>query len=615
MLSAANAEHAAGRLVEAERLASQVLARMPENTQARLLLGVLTGKTNRDAEALEHLKHVIQANPASFEALFWTSILFRRAKQFEEALTYAKKTVEVRPEDAHGQNNLGLCYLDLLRLDEAVECFRSASAIRPDMAPIQHNLGTALYMLGRDIDSAKAFDRAITLNPRAVDSFLSLGQVMLSQTNPSAAAECARRALSMSAATAAGHLLLASALVEDSRPAEAEPHLKRAIQLDPQDAQAQALLGMRFQSLGRFEEANEQLKKSMASQPRQGFAYFAYAHNNKITEKDLPRLETMETLVAEGGLPPRELDFLHYGLGRSLESLGKYERAIQHFDEANRIAYRIKFGDAEFDRAQYARNFDRIIETFSQDSLDHHQTRGDPSDLPIVIVGMMRSGTTLTEQILSSHPMVGPAGEDRFWPQNWQRVLGKTPNSMAPSSLAAVASDYLKRLDKVAPGFSRVTDKMPANYEFLGPIHLSLPNARIIHMCRNPLDTCISIYTTPNRVPVEFAYNRDNIAFAYEQYQRLAAHWRAVLPANRLLEIVYEELVADPEAVTRNILEFCGLEWDDACLHHERNDRNVITPSLWQVRQPMYSSSIGRWKRYEPWLGAFQRLLPANAEP
>ena len=482
------------------------------------------------------------------------------------------------------------------------------------MAQIQHNLGTALYMQGRDLEAAKAFDLALAINPRADDSMLSLGQVMLSQTNPTAAAECARRALSMKPNNPSALLLLASALVEDSRPAEAEDYLKRAIKLDPKDAKAQALLGMRFQSQGKFKEANIQLRKSMESTPKQGFAYFAYVHNNKVSEGDLGMVDQMERLATEGGLPPRELNFLHYGLGRALESLGEFERAIKHYDQANRIAYRIKFGDRRFDRASYAANFDRIIKTFSKELLDKARGHGDPSDLPIVIVGMMRSGTTLAEQILSSHPMVGAAGEDRFWPMNWRRALASTPNLLDTPSLRPLAKAYLRRLQQVVPNKPRVTDKMPANYEFLGTIHASLPNVRILHMRRNPVDTCFSIYTTPNRVPIEFAYDRENIVFAYRQYQRLMEHWRSVLPPARFLEVSYEELVLDRETCTRRIVEFCGLEWNEACMSPERNDRSVVTPSLWQVRQPIYTSSIGRWKKFRPWLGAFERLVNQGSE-
>ena len=210
--------------------------------------------------------------------------------------------------------------------------------------------------------------------------------------------------------------------------------------------------------------------------------------------------------------------------------------------------------------------------------------------------------------------MVGAAGENRFWPMNWRRALASTPNLIDTPSLRPLAKAYLRRLQQVVPNKPRVTDKMPANYEFLGTIHAALPNVRILHMRRNPVDTCFSIYTTPNRVPVEFAYDRENIVFAYQQYQRLMEHWRSVLPPARFLEVSYEELVLDRETSTRRIVEFCGLEWNEACMSPEHNDRSVVTPSLWQVRQPIYTSSIGRWKKFRPWLGAFEGLVDQGSE-
>jgi hypothetical protein len=210
----------------------------------------------------------------------------------------------------------------------------------------------------------------------------------------------------------------------------------------------------------------------------------------------------------------------------------------------------------------------------------------------------------LVEQILSSHPKVGGAGEQRFWPNHRPELLREG------ADFHGLGRQYVDRLQHVAPGFERVVDKMPSNYELCGPIHISLPKAKIIHMRRHPVDTCISIYTTPNRVPISFAYNRANIVFAYRQYRRLMAHWRSVLSPDAFLEVDYEAVVSDREGQVRRIAEFLELEWSDALLHHESTERNVLTPSLWQVRQPIYTSSIQRWKRYEPWLREFAELLP-----
>ena len=611
LMETANAAHLAGRLAEAEKAASEALQANPNSVAARLLLGVIAGKTGRTDIATEHLERVLAADPRSYEALIWLSMLRRRAGELPEAEALALRAMKARPDDAYGYNNLGLCYLDQLRLTEAADAFGRAVALRADQAPTFHNLGTALYLLGRDLEATKAFDRAIMLAPRAVESYLSLGQTLLSQTDPTGAAECARRAIALSPKSASARLLLAGALIEDGQTAVAEKHLREAIDLNPQEAGAHSLLGMRLQSLGRLGEANASLRRSIELNPKQGFAYSALIHNMKVTDADRQMLDEMERLVAEGNLPPRELDFLHYGLGKARENLGEYEDAMRHFDEANRLAYQIKFGQETFDRVSYAQDFDRLIETFSKAELDRARPLGDPSDTPIVIVGMMRSGTTLAEQILSSHPQVGAAGEQRFWPHNWRGVFGRDGRGLDPQAARVTATAYLARLRLVAPGNAHVTDKMPANYEYLGPIHAALPNARIIHMRRNPVDTCISIWATPNRVPIDFAYNRENIVFAYEQYLRLMDHWRSVLPEDRFLEVNYEDLVDDREAAARRMLAHVGLVWDDALLHHEDNVRSVVTPSLWQVRQPIYRTSVDRWRRYEPWLGAFRKLLPS----
>jgi len=593
---------------EAEDLVKRILAFEPDNPEANLLMGVVAGKTGRTEVALVHLNRVIAAKPESFEALVWLSILNRRQQRLEAALDFAERAVKVRGADAFGRNNLGLCLMDMVRLEDAVVEFQRALEILPDQPPVLHNLGTALYRIGRDMDAAIAFDRALVLSPNSVDTYLSLGQVLLSQTNPSEAAKCARCALKINPKLAEGHLLLASALVEDSLTGEAEVHLKQAIALNPSNAQAHGLLGQRFQSLGKFAEANSHLLKSIELEPRQGFSYFAYVHNNKVTEADRPLVSKMERLVEEGGLDPRQMMFLHYGLGRSFETLGEYEEAMTQFDNANRVARKLKFGDAVFDRDAYAKHFDWLMATFSKQFIEQHRGEGLASSVPIVIVGMMRSGTTLAEQILSSHPEIGAAGEQRFWPYCRPGLYGPEGLAFSVEKLPPLGADYLKTLSKIAPNFTHVTDKMPTNYELLGAIHLALPNAKIIHMRRNPIDTCVSIYATPNRVPVDFAYNRDNIVFAYQQYQRLMEHWRSVLPADRFIEVNYEDVVADRETQTLRMLDLIGLGWDEALLHHESNQRNVITPSLWQVRQPIYTSSVERWRRYEPWLGAFSLL-------
>lgn len=231
--------------------------------------------------------------------------------------------------------------------------------------------------------------------------------------------------------------------------------------------------------------------------------------------------------------------------------------------------------------------------------------RGAPTPVndgpPALIVGMPRSGTTLVEQIVSSHPLVAAGGELTFWTDQRETAAAKD----AASRLAA---GYLALLRRIGPGSERVTDKNPFNFLHLGAIRLALPHARFIHVRRDPIDTCLSIYFTRFATPQAFAYDRGDLVFYYRQYERLMAHWRAFIPADRLLEIDYESLIANRESLTRRMIAFCGLPWDAACLAPESNPRLVRTASVWQARQPVYRTSVERWRRYEPWLGELSQL-------
>jgi hypothetical protein len=221
---------------------------------------------------------------------------------------------------------------------------------------------------------------------------------------------------------------------------------------------------------------------------------------------------------------------------------------------------------------------------------------------------MIRSGTTLAEQIISSHPAVGAAGEVRYLPDHWRETIDPTtgPNL---AKMREVAEGYLRRLRHGAPNKAHVTDKMPSNITFLGLAHILFPNARIIHCRRNVLDNCLSAFVTPLGGPLEFMHSAENIAFSYRQYGRLMDHWHRVLPADRLTTLDYEELVSSREPTVRRIIEFLGLQWDNACLAHETREGSIKTPSQWQARQPIFTTSVERWRHYEPWIAELERCL------
>ena len=285
-----------------------------------------------------------------------------------------------------------------------------------------------------------------------------------------------------------------------------------------------------------------------------------------------------------------------------------------HYNRANELDHQLKVGIAPFDRAQLSQTAEFLIHTFTPDFFSSHDDAGLDSDVPIFVVGMMRSGTTLAEQILSSHADVGGAGEQLFWPERagsserlFQMVGGRP--ELLEDRLQLLAKEYLALLAKLSPDTSHVVDKMNTNYLLLGLLHVAFPKAKIIHMNRHPVDTCLSIWATPVANGIDLCASKENIVFAYQQYLRIMDHYRLVLPKETLLDVQYEELVTDQERVTREISDFCGLVWDEACLRPEANERSVKTPSVWQVRQPIYKTSTARWKKFEPWLGAFAELF------
>lgn len=607
-LSAALQANQANRLDEAQRLVRQVLEIDPGCLPAKLLLGVLYAKRNEAARATALLNEVLDADPSSFDALMWLSTLARRRNDLSEAITYGRKALEVRPSEAHAYNNLGLCLLDSSRSFEAIAYFEKAVSLRPESSRFIHNLGLALQRRGRDAEAAAAFRRALALSSGSLDSLLSLSESLLNQNDVTGAENLARRAVDLAPESAPAHLILAGALIENNRPKDAERHLAKGMALDPTDDHT-LLIGIRQQSLGRIEQAQECFRRSIEREPRQGYAYLYLFQNQRASANDRPLIDQMYNVARDGDLPPTELSALHYGLGKALEDLGEYEGAMRHYDKANTLAFEMKFGEQEFDRADCARHVDRMISELTPEKLSEVAASPTESAVPIVIVGMMRSGTTLLEQILSSHADIRAAGEQRFWAVNWQKAFPPPENAFHPRRAAQLGREYLGTLMTLHPDAPRITDKMPGNYLVAGLIQYALPNARIIHVRRHPVDTCLSIYATFNRSHVEFAHRRENIVFAYKQYQRLMEHWRAILPPDRFMEVDYEAVVSDRVWVMRDVVRFLGLEWDEALLHHEKNVRAVTTPSAWQVRQPIYSTSVERWRKFEPWLGEFCELL------
>ncbi len=493
------------------------------------------------------------------------------AAQTTEAVTLLRRAVEMAPGNADAWRTLGKV---LGSCQEAVDCLERAVALAPKDSGALSDLAMLYLQMGRHAEAEPALRKAIVTNPR--DEVLYMG--------------------------------LGFSLGKLSRQEEAIEALNKAVELNPKLVPATFSLGRLLQESGRFEEGEESFRKAVELNPLFGSAYSAIAHGRKMGEHDRPMVARMREVLATGKVAPSDAAAMHFALGKCLSDLGEYEQALTEYDRANEIMLDLVLRGKLYDRDRERRIYAHAAATFNGAFFQRYRSLGNESHKPIFILGMIRSGTTLTEQIVSSHPMVAAGGEISFWQQINVEVLGKTGRVPDEAGLKGVQERYLALLNEIGPGAERVTDKMPANYAWLGMIHLAFPNAKIIHLIRDPVDTALSIYMTPNSVPVNFGYVRENIVFAYKEYRRLMKLYRSILPAETMLDVRYEDLVADREVVTRRIIDFLGLPWDDACLHHEENQRVVSTPTLWQARQPIYNSAVRKWKNYEPWLGAFAAL-------
>jgi tetratricopeptide (TPR) repeat protein len=360
---------------------------------------------------------------------------------------------------------------------------------------------------------------------------------------------------------------------------------------------------------GDFAEAEKQCQKVLRIKADSMEARLLLAKVRKTTAGDdnVAALLAMEkaSQLGKSPMPYDEAVSLHFALGNCFADLGDYDQAFRHYLQGCKL----KRATLKYEAGQMTRYFDSIMRVFDRDTLARLQGAGDPSSVPIFVLGMPRSGTTLTEQIIASHPLVHGAGELPDLLAIAKREIAGTgarfPDNIPTldqSTLGAWAAEYVAGLCRRAPDAVHVTDKMPGNFMALGLIHLMLPNAKIIHVNRNPVDTCLSCFTKLFSHGHAYSYDLAELGRFYSDYARLMAHWRQVLPEGAFLEIRYEDLVTEYEAQARRLITYCGLEWNDACLKSHENKRSVRTASVMQVRQPIYTSSVERWRKYEPYL-------------
>ncbi len=627
--------HQSGRLDEAEAAYRQVLEAEPRHADSLHLLGVAATQRGRHAEAIELIGRAIaeKGDMAPFHANLGTSL--RSLGRLAEAEASYRRAIELNPAYADAHNHLGTTLRDLDRVDEAEASYREALRRRPDYGDAFNNLGNLLRETKRAADAEAAYRQALRLtppqHPKIATILRNLAAVLHDldrngeaetacraalQRDPSAAeshdghatvlrdldqldeAEAAqRRSIVLDPGCAAYQLDYAVLLKAMGRVSLGETICRRALCVEPQSVEALNTLGGLLFDLGRMAEAEAAMRETAEKMPGTMPYHLSYAATHRYREGD-PHLGKMEALAAKAGeLPDIDQAHLHFALAKAYEDLGAKDLGFAQQMLGN-AAKRRCFA---YDEAETLGQIESIKRVFTREFINSHKRGYRLGEGPIFILGMMRSGSTLVEQILASHPDVFGVGELTLFRQalNCQSGQARYPDfipNISPATIAAVGSAYETRLRREAPGFQRITDKYLHNFLYCGLIALAMPHARIVHTVRSPLDTCLSIYSKLFTGHHPYAYDLAELGRYHRAYQSLMDHWREVLPEGMMIDLRYEALVEDLEGQARGLLDHCDLPWNDACLSFHSTDRAVRTASATQVRQPIYKSSVGRWQ-------------------
>lgn len=560
-------------------------------------------------EAVSHYQSAIRLEPSRVESYIHCGIALRMLHKHEAAMKYLYDALNQDKRNSRAFHVLGMIFVDIQDYPRALECLGNAVGLSPNEPQYRVSFAETLKKAGLDFEAGVELHRTCELNPTYTDSFIGYGQYLLDHHRYDEAAEC----------------------------------LQHANQLSPDNLDVLDKLGEVYTGLGNIELALKFYDQALLRNPShinslvgKGQTYLELGDSSKATEigykaiqidnakpHGLLLLSRSKKSQSNDGLIDSLLRFakdeyqdkeakiaVNFALGKVYDDQNNFLEAFNYYSAGNAL----KNSQLNYSLQSDIDVFDRTINFFDKSFFTTYQHLGTDSKLPIIIVGMPRSGTTLTEQIISSHPKIIGAGEVVFWGKSSSalplRIGSKAPYpeciaDLSITQAADIAYIYESTLSKIAgpkTNAKHITDKMPHNFLNLGLIALLFPHAKIIHTKRNPIDTCLSIFFQNFNSSHSYAFNLENLGHHYKQYERIMRHWHEVLPG-RIMDIHYEDTISDPEYWSRKLIEHIGVEWDDACLAPHKLERTVKTASHWQVRQPIYKTSVQRWKNYEPFLG------------
>lgn len=551
---------------------------MPESLDPRLRNGVGLHRRGDVAAAERIYMDILGREPEHWQALHYLGLARLQQGRLKDAENLLSRSVRIQPRNANAWSDLGSVRVKADTPQEALAPFSRALELSPEHPDALNNMARALRQLSRFDQARPLLERLVTLQPGQPGPLRALADVQ----------------------TKSGDVVSAIDTFQE------------ALKIDPDDPRIRLGLGDACESAGRFRQARMQYLSILRREPESPLALSRLLQMRE-GEVDTEWVATARRLAESTATPEDGRIRLNIALGYHADRAGEYPTAFRHLQRG----YDAEAARAPFDSDGYSRAIDRLINTLDRSFYAEATDSGLDSERPIFVVGMPRSGTTLTEQILASHSRVAAGGEmSMLLKVSYQ--IGELSRSGRPYpegllttgrvSLRRMGRRYLEALDKVSESAERITDKLPFNFMHLGVIALLFPGAKVIHCQRHPLDNCLSCYFTSFADQIHFANRLDTLGRYYLDYHRLMQHWRDVLPID-ILDLPYESMVEETEGQVRKLLDHCGLAWEDACLDFHRTERGVRTPSRWQVRQPIYRGSMQRWRHYEEELEPLRKIL------
>lgn len=662
---------AAGKFRQAEKVCRQIIESRPGQADAHNILGVTLNALGNSKDAIASLKRSIKLAPNAPSYHANLGEVLRQRGHTADALQALRQAIKLDPKNAQALNNLGIIHYERKEYDEAVACYKGALAMRPKMAEALNNLGNALRMTGdpdaamtayqdaltvrehypeaynnlgtllnqdqrsdeaehalkkaiaqspryveahnnlaslyfsqkRDVDALRILGDALKFAPRNPQTLLLTARIQMRRNNLVAAEQACRMVVADDKTNADALTVLGQILHETDRYEEAIVVLKEALKQQADNAEALNFYGVALKSIGRLDEARENI---LAALKINDGMYGAYANLNDLVDfsKEDDLFNRMEAILESAtDLEADQFTPLHFAYAKALDDRGDHARALEHYI----VGGRMKRSQLTYVEEETFAFFDAIKNAFPKGVFSKRAFAGLETERLVFIVGMPRSGSTLVEQILASHPDIHGAGEVKYLSRSLGLLRDRFPSlqrypqmmdKVTPAQLEIAANNYLQSITAGAGDAKRVTDKLLTNYFFVGLIHLLFPKAKIINTLRDSVDTCLSGFTKLFKDDMPHSYDLGELGRYYAEYAKLMEHWKHVLPRGVMTSVVYEDVVNDTEKAAMKLIEFIGLEWNDKCLDFHNSERPVKTASVAQVRKPIYKSAVNRHKKY-----------------